>query len=87
MAEKKSKPSQKSSQPYKRQSGQSEAQMAEIVREIPQVCCLYQYGLNRNAIKLCIIKQSTRGIPENHFLDLTSITNENQKSLSVIFWT
>ncbi len=81
---KKAKPSPKSSQPYKRRS---EAQMAEIVREIyqeslPKRTACIKYGLNRNTLNLSILKQSTRGKHKIHSLDLSSIMNENQKKFS-----
>ena len=82
--QKKAKPTPKNTQPYKRRS---EAQMAEIVREIyqeslPKRTACIKYGLNRNTLNLSILKQSTRGKHKIHSLDLSSIMNENQKKFS-----
>jgi transposase-like protein len=83
--QKKSKPSPKSGQPYKRRS---EAEMLQIVKEInenglPKKTACRKYGVNRNTLKLFILKQSTKQIVGSHSLDLTSIMNENQQHLAL----
>ncbi|MDB5278238.1 MAG: hypothetical protein JWR61_3193 [Ferruginibacter sp.] len=88
MAEKKrsrTKINPKSSQPYKRRS---EAQMAEIIKEIhqhglPKRAACVKYGLNRNTLNLFISKQSTKDLSDNHSLDLLSVMNENQQNLAL----
>jgi transposase-like protein len=81
----KSKPSPKSSQPYKRRS---EAEMLEIVKEIhenglPKKTACKKYGVNRNTLKLFTLKQSTKELLDNHSLDLLSSMNENQQHLAL----
>ncbi|TAG90786.1 MAG: hypothetical protein EAZ20_03635 [Bacteroidetes bacterium] len=83
--QKKSKPSPKNGQPYKRRS---EAEMLQIVKEIhenglPKKTACRKYGVNRNTLKLFILKQSTKQIVGNHSLDLKSIMNENQQHLAL----
>ena len=82
---KKSKPSPRSSQPYKRRS---EAEMLEIVKEIhekglPKKTACVKYGVNRNTLKLFTLKQSTKELLVNHSLDLLSSMNENQQHLAL----
>ena len=82
---KKSRPSPKSSQPYKRRS---EAEMLEIVKEIhenglPKKTACKKYGVNRNTLKLFTLKQSTKELLVNHSLDLLSSMNENQQYLAL----
>ncbi len=82
---KKSRPSPKSSQPYKRRS---EAAMLEIVKEIhenglPKKTACKKYGVNRNTLKLFTLKQSTKELLVNHSLDLLSSMNENQQHLAL----
>ena len=82
---KKSKPSPRSSQPYKRRS---EAEMLEIVKEIhenglPKKTACKKYGVNRNTLKLFTLKQSTKALLDNHSLDLLSSMNENQQHLAL----
>ncbi|MBP7345362.1 MAG: transposase [Sediminibacterium sp.] len=82
---KKSKPSIHSSQPYKRRS---EDEMLEIVREIhekglPKKTACRKYGVNRNTLRLFILKQSTKDLSQNHSLDLLSTMNENQQNLAL----
>jgi hypothetical protein len=62
--------------------------MAEIIKEIHHkglskrtACKLY--GLNRNTLKLSILKQATRDLSDNHSLDLLSTMNENQQNLAL----
>ena len=82
---KRSKPSPRSSQPYKRRS---EAEMLEIVKEIhenglPKKTACKKYGVNRNTLKLFTLKQSTKELLDNHSLDLLSSMNENQQHLAL----
>jgi transposase-like protein len=82
---KRSKPSPRSSQPYKRRS---EAEMLTIVKEIhenglPQKTACKKYGVNRNTLKLFTLKQSTKELLDNHSLDLLSSMNENQQHLAL----
>ncbi len=82
---KRSKPSPRSSQPYKRRS---EAEMLEIVKEIhenglPKKTACKKYGVNRNTLKLFTLKQSTKALLDNHSLDLLSSMNENQQHLAL----
>ena len=83
--QKKSKQNIKSSQPYKRRS---EEEMLDIIKEIqerglPKKAACIKYGLNRNTLKLFILKQSTKELAGNHSLDLLSIMNENQQHLAL----
>jgi transposase-like protein len=82
---KRSKPSPRSSQPYKRRS---EAEMLTIVKEIhenglPKKTACKKYGVNRNTLKLFTLKQSTKELLDNHSLDLLSSMNENQQHLAL----
>ena len=82
---KRSKPVPKSGRPYKRRS---EAEMLQIVKEIhenglPKKTACRKYGLNRNTLKLFILKQSTKQLHENDSLDLLSSMNENQQHLAL----
>ena len=82
---KRSKPSPRSSQPYKRRS---EAEMLEIVKEInenglPKKTACKKYGVNRNTLKLFTLKKSTKALLDNHSLDLLSSMNENQQHLAL----
>jgi transposase-like protein len=84
-AQKKPKLSPKNGQPYKRRS---EAEMLQIVKEIhenglPKKTACRKYGVNRNTLKLFILKQSTKQIVGSHSLDLASIMNENQQHLAL----
>ena len=81
--QKKSNQSPKSSQPYKRRS---ESEMLDIIKEIheqglPKRTACNKYGLNRNTLKLFMLKQSTKELVGNHSLDLLSTMNENQQHL------
>ena len=83
--QKKSKPSPKNGQPYKRRS---EAEMLQIVKEIhenglPKKTACRKYGVNRNTLKLFTLKQSTKELLENDSLDLLSSMNENQQHLAL----
>ena len=83
---KRSKPVPKSGRPYKRRS---EAEMLQTVKEIhenglPKKTACRKYGLNRNTLKLFILKQSTKQLHENDSLDLLSSMNENQQHLNII---
>ena len=82
---KRSKPVPKSGRPYKRRS---EAEMLQTVKEIhenglPKKTACRKYGLNRNTLKLFILKQSTKQLHENDSLDLLSSMNENQQHLAL----
>ena len=82
---KRSKPVPKSGRPYKRRS---QAEMLQIVKEIhenglPKKTACRKYGLNRNTLKLFILKQSTKQLHENDSLDLLSSMNENQQHLAL----
>ncbi|MEI6697198.1 MAG: hypothetical protein WCO13_14175 [Bacteroidota bacterium] len=84
-AQKKPNPSAKNGQPYKRRS---ETEMLQIVKEIhenglPKKTACRKYGVNRNTLKLFILKQSTKQIVGSHSLDLASIMNENQQHLAL----
>lgn len=62
--------------------------MLQIVKEIhendlPKKTACRKYGVNRNTLKLFILKQSTKQIVGSHSLDLTSIMNENQQHLAL----
>ena len=62
--------------------------MLQIVKEIhenglPKKTACRKYGLNRNTLKLFILKQSTKQLHENDSLDLLSSMNENQQHLAL----
>lgn len=83
---KKGKISPKSSQPYKRRT---EEEMNKILFQIQNQClskrsaCL-KYGINRNTLRLFIMKQATAQIIRNDSVDLSLIMNDNQKNSALI---
>jgi hypothetical protein len=76
----------KSSRPYKRRT---EVEMNKILVQIQdgslskRSACL-KYGINRNTLRLFIMKQSTAHIVKNEMVDLSSIMNNSQQNTALI---